>query len=943
MNGGNGPLSPISLGDDEWMSMSKYQTFETESVYQYNRGQLASPPMSSGSGTMNGGFRYRESPKFNVNSGPSPPSSIARSSLGTGINAQTESGMIKKEEQFEGVLSDHYLALERYLSASLNDEKGNPRPNRARDKLLRLSPVQFLELSTDVYDELLRRQQNGKRARNAGNLPPYLLPKDTFHPKRNQARQKLSTLPSPRFRDLATDVFYELERRLPKIATDINRAGSPAISVRGMPSRMNTPVNGNDFRRPSDASSIAQSMNESRIGFRSPTEIPPSPGIRNSEIRRPTPKTFLSNTIIPIKSTMVEDDETGGEDAEEEDGDAFGLENAARMTGDAEEASKKRSEDTQLKKSKNLLDALELKLKEKDDEISNLLQRETARDNEIDAFKQDFESLKLELESKLADAQNLNESLQSELDRVKASHATTERNLQEQVKELQLSELRAKKMETSIDLERENSELKKEIGEQQLIAEQVSMQAQDFLREMRTLSNRSESLYKREDQLLKTIGTLEEEVKIWKNRYAKTKAQLKTSKVSSIGLNVLQDAAKEANSKFLESDGMVRDINVTKFQISIDELLNVARSEQPTRVMECMKTIVFSVRDIIQDVADSSDSNEELPANLTRLKVNISGTAKNLITASKNFAGANGFSPVSLVDAAASNLTSAVVEFLRVVKIRSTHVNNYEDSEDEVVTTTKTAPIAAPTDIGGLYPMRELEVGTPSSSNQAPSNARISGNSSIYSPFASPRELISQESSPRQPISPSNESWSGQVQSLSRIASTNFDPMSPPPLKVNLGIPSKESEIEEFKIYLEDQTALLVQNIQSLVTAIRSESGITATGNSINTISEVVGAVVSHAESKIFATGNSELRTRGEQIIKKLAASQKRLIESGEIGRQIAEEGRDDDEGERAWRVWNQSLPPIAFEIAREVKDLVLQVDRVDLALNDASNDEDFS
>ncbi|CCU78135.1 SpaA/cell polarity protein [Blumeria hordei DH14] len=938
MNGGNGPLSPISLGDDEWMSMSKYQTFETQSVYQYNRGQLASPPMSSGSGTMNGGFRYRESPKFNVNSGPSPPSSIARSSLGIGINGQTESGMIKKEEQFEGVLSDHYLALERYLSASLNDEKGNPRPNRARDKLLRLSPVQFLELSTDVYDELLRRQQNGKRARNAGNLPPYLLPKDTFHPKRNQARQKLSTLPSPRFRDLATDVFYELERRLPKIANDINRAGSPAISVRGIPSRMNTPVNGNDFRRPSDASSIAQSTSESRIGFRSPTEIPPSPGIRNSEIRRPTPKTFLSNTIIPIKSTMVEDDETGGEDAEEEDGDAFGLENAARMTGDVEEANKMRSEDTQLKNSKYLLDALEVKLKQKDDEISNFLQREIERENEIDVFKQDFENLKLELESKLADAQNLNESMQSELDRVKASHATTERNLQEQVKDLQLSELRAKKMETSIELERENSELKKEIGEQKLIAEQVSMQAQDFLREMRTLSNRSESLYKREDQLLKTIGKLEEEVKIWKNRYAKTKAQLKTSKVSSIGLNVLQDAAKEANSKFLESDGMVRDINVTKFQISIDELLNVARSEQPTRVMECMKTIVFSIRDIIQDVADSSDSNEELPANLTRLKVNISGTAKNLITASKNFAGANGISPVSLVDAAASNLTSAVVEFLRVVKIRSTHVSNYEDSEDEVVTTT-----TAPTDASGSYPVRELEVGTPSSSYQAPSNARTSVNSSIYSPFASPRELVPQESSLRQPISPSNESWSGQVQSLSRIASTNFDPMSPPPLTVNLGIPSNGSEIEEFKIYLEDQTALLVQNIQSLVTAIRSESGITATGNSINAISEVVGSVVSYTESKIFATGDSDLRTRGEQIVKKLAASQKRLVESGEIGRQIAEEGRDDDEGERAWRVWNQSLPPIAFEIAREVKDLVLQVDKVDLALNGTSNDEDFS
>ena len=34
-----------------------------------------------------------------------------------------------------------------------------------------------------------------------------------FHPKRNQARQKLATLPGSRFRELATDVFGEIGRR----------------------------------------------------------------------------------------------------------------------------------------------------------------------------------------------------------------------------------------------------------------------------------------------------------------------------------------------------------------------------------------------------------------------------------------------------------------------------------------------------------------------------------------------------------------------------------------------------------------------------------------------------------------------------------------------------------------------------------------------------------
>lgn len=40
--------------------------------------------------------------------------------------------------------------------------------------------------------------------------------RDDFHPKRNQARQKLATLPKNRFKDLASDVFFELRRRYPE-------------------------------------------------------------------------------------------------------------------------------------------------------------------------------------------------------------------------------------------------------------------------------------------------------------------------------------------------------------------------------------------------------------------------------------------------------------------------------------------------------------------------------------------------------------------------------------------------------------------------------------------------------------------------------------------------------------------------------------------------------
>jgi hypothetical protein len=55
-------------------------------------------------------------------------------------------------------------------------------------------------------------------------LVPFLAVREEFHPKRNQARQKLATLPDPRFKDLASDVYYELTRRYPHIMdADVSR------------------------------------------------------------------------------------------------------------------------------------------------------------------------------------------------------------------------------------------------------------------------------------------------------------------------------------------------------------------------------------------------------------------------------------------------------------------------------------------------------------------------------------------------------------------------------------------------------------------------------------------------------------------------------------------------------------------------------------------------
>ncbi|ORE10337.1 hypothetical protein BCV72DRAFT_221648 [Rhizopus microsporus var. microsporus] len=102
----------------------------------------------------------------------------------------------------------YFVELQKYLSFILAKEASEgvpPTRSTARQKLSRLNNLQFHELATDVYDELIRR--------NSDNHRSFLPVREDFHPRRNQARQKLATLPSSRFRDLASDVYHELRRR----------------------------------------------------------------------------------------------------------------------------------------------------------------------------------------------------------------------------------------------------------------------------------------------------------------------------------------------------------------------------------------------------------------------------------------------------------------------------------------------------------------------------------------------------------------------------------------------------------------------------------------------------------------------------------------------------------------------------------------------------------
>ena len=403
MNTRNGTLSPDPTDSQEWSPITRYTNIAGENPYSPTLPPSIYGGSQYGGSSTDGGMLNGMRPQGNGN--PSPPSSVGRSSDGTGLYAASlagsDAGMSNRKMQaLEETMAEHFRVLKVYLGPYLNDAQGNPRPSRAKDKLTRLSGVQFQELSTDVYDESLRREQERKRGgpgAPGNDTPKFLLPKNSFHPKRNQARQKLSTLPLERFRQLATDVFYELERRYPRFTVgDMARSASPAASIasrisnRGPSSRSGTPSGSMDSRmggRPPPGP-----------GYRGPPpqgdprgmQGPPgglAPGSQANELGRPLPKTFQQNTIVPNKGTLVEDDDDSA--ADDDDDDAFDLEGAAarRQTNKSAKSMSMAQEkmvadlQKQVTELQSKTSALEGTLQDKEDELQKLKDAEGNRDS----------------------------------------------------------------------------------------------------------------------------------------------------------------------------------------------------------------------------------------------------------------------------------------------------------------------------------------------------------------------------------------------------------------------------------------------------------------------------------------------------------------------------------------------------------------------------------
>ncbi|KAK6539284.1 component of the polarisome [Orbilia ellipsospora] len=939
------PLSPMSVAGSDWSGISTYKS-PTESGSTMSR-------TASSSG-----------PSMGRSSNTSPPSSVARSSDGMRMyddspNAPrprlrngpprrdpNQSISLDNEQQ----VSRQHAALKALLEPYLKVDKNSVKANKARDKLLRLTQIQFQELSTDVYDELQRRQGAGDRLSSSSNITktgpatdlpegvaPHLMPRTEFHPKRNQARQKLSTLPTVRFRDLATDVFYELERRYPQFTgASIDRTGSPASSLRDT-----SPNNEKQERRPKIAPLNANGAPRAIPGggpYGMPPKTPTGMGPGSNSLGRPLPKNLPPQAAT--NGTDKDDDEYDDDD-DDAGGEPFNLEDrfrrgststnkkatntreslASNTSFSRNEGDKKLITDyqSQLSTLQKKLEQMEYAAKDRDREISRLKDAEQNwKDDEeelrsvqsqlktlqghnehaLESKTRELSDLKNSLENKLANAQNLNSSLQSELARLRSENRAMEdwrNNHQCKGKGSGGPGGDPDLLRRYNDLLQEHEDLKVELGNQEKLTEDVRRQAMSFLEEMKSLSASGDTVQSH-DQLTNEIASLRDEVKDWKARYTKTKTQLRNLRAASIGLQYATEININKATAHSDPNGLVKDIHITRCQLAIDEILRTARID-PKGTMVHMKGVATIVRAITKGVEASNPSDEVL-----RMSMRVEATGQNLITAIRNHASADGLSPVSLVDAASSHLTAAVVELAKKVKVRPTPADELNDEDVE--------PMNDDADGELLSVPPKSNKSTPAINGNSPARTSID---SMYSTSS----FSSRYSNNRTSAKNQSGTWSSKRDG-------KFSAMNP--LGINslptFEVQEEHSEVEQLKNFLISQTNGVIESIQRLLQELRSDaSQLKHLRPLMDDVILFVGKVIQSTENAMDSSRSSKLLNRIGHIVNSLDDSKNKML--GMKVEDIENEGA-------ASKDFNSRLAGYCFAMARETKELVRVVEEID-------------
>ncbi|GAA5859755.1 hypothetical protein JCM1840_006439 [Sporobolomyces johnsonii] len=686
-------------------------------AYSNYRPQVHSPPLRSNS---------------NGTSSPAPPSASASASASASSSTTGAPGKPPPLtlEQSKAVARTHYDALKRWLTREGALANASTRTN-AREKLTRLTRQQFQELSTDVYDELVRRMED---AAGRPGEQPFLAVRPDFHPKRNQARQKLATLPLQRFRDLASDVYFELDRRYPEFGEEDQRTAeshsrSASLSSAANHSNLASPVpppNLNAQRR-------APTPNSSHSHSASPSVNAP-PAAPNS-----------NDVVVPNKSTMVVEEPSGGFNAssssapsrdDHRPGSAaddrslspnlqsgapssfnFGSGGKPYLSSSNEHDRKEENVERQPSPAGGARPGQGQGHQSRASEASSIgtskffggyagstgaseaggrRSWDYEDRSQLEKQKADYEYKLTMLQNRVQELERENEDAatamkgrQGEQGRVRDLEAQL-RNQRERFDD-QSAQLRSLQRDHDTLLQQQRSfgspslssgssvadvaRLRSDLASAEDLANELRGEVSSLVDELRMVNERSDELQAELERERAEKEEQKREAREWKERWQAAKTELRNIKATS----QLFTSSISVDNDYMPAspDGLINDSSVAAFQTSIDDLLQAARSKEPSSVLPAARAVVSACAKIDSDVQSISPARlASLPLadqdTVNALKAKINATLSNLMTASKNHAMSFGVSPVSLLDAAASHLAATIVELVRILKIRRT-------------------------------------------------------------------------------------------------------------------------------------------------------------------------------------------------------------------------------------------------------------------------------
>ncbi|CAN6646389.1 hypothetical protein TRVA0_021S02058 [Trichomonascus vanleenenianus] len=474
-------------------------------------------------------------------------------------------------------------------------------------------------------------------------------------------------------------------------------------------------------------------------------------------------------------------------------------------------------------------------------------------------------------------------------------HEETISNLRSEQQQKQQQQQQLQSREASEDpelvdkyekLRKDHSRLAKELEQQQKVTDQVRQEASAFLEEMRTLAS-SQSSWENVEALNLEVQKLKLEVQDWKNRYLRTKNNLKSAR-SSMYMSRTSNAFRpspppiEEDSPFYDAEnGKIRTSSVTRFQVAMDEFLIKSRTDAGN-LLDNLHNLVVATRVVSQDITESSSDaiDGERQSQIAQCTSLVSNTANSLISTTRNHLTSGGLAPISVLDATAADLSSAVIELIKVAKVRlgGEETIEIEPRPDSAEFEGRPSP-DVPKGFYGRdsfadgYQRNSRDFTTHRDEDSTDYETTTVSTNLHNQPSQTTENSMNRQSRPRSSRILDEEA-DKEIRVLRKRFASNYSVHN---LIQNFDIEDPDNTVAELQEYLEEQTFGVIEAIQNLLTGIKNNATMGEIRPYLETITNVLDQMVEATGNSMNQTRNWKLKDKGKYILDLLADCAVRL------------------------------------------------------------------